>query len=456
MILGITIKSMQLGKGKIASVSGSATKASGPTTLPTAKLSDGPATNSGHSSPVSVFGEDKVTLGGSETVRGGLFGGPKTAGSFGLEPLSPDKEFITPSTVEEYVDSRAHNAQLMGEIQNRPFFGGENAQVAIIDRFSHGHGAPQHGEEVEAVLRREGSLSEDDVLRIPNGSTVPREVLTLPGEMSASDRVDAFIEANQANSLDSTNAKLEKILDHGPETLTTINQSQGISVASMTEEMARTSIQLDLQGVPVKNEDGNKVLTPEGRVIFEGLGLEPEGSPENLDKFLVAAMNRSNEVHRTSPVIAEARGRHADLSQEVEDAGIDYVVAAGNDGGMSEYFQNELGVTVPDNIDDNLLTNPHNVTVAAFDNQGTATTSDDTLANFTTMNDEVDFLASGVGVPTLNGKTADGTSFASPDVSAALNEIAQANPSFSPSQRRALLHQMSPETVQDSQLSVVR
>jgi subtilisin family serine protease len=125
---------------------------------------------------------------------------------------------------------------------------------------------------------------------------------------------------------------------------------------------------------------------------------------------------------------------------------------------MARDMSTELGINVPESADDNLFSNPHNITVGALDTRGTATPSDDTVASFSTRSPEVDVLANGVDVPVgdpAEGRTDTGTSMAAPDVSAEINRLAQANPGLGARERQNLLQQLNPPTVAGSNLSVV-
>lgn len=409
-----------------------------------------PLPNQGHTPqhPAPVLGtglgllrpfgtEDRVTLGG------GLLASPR--------------QWINPTTLDEYLGSLGHNREIVRDMVDRPFPGPEEPQVAVIDRFApigHDNLPPEHGDRVINVLKREGELTDADILQVGNSAMVPSQIFTLPGEQSASERVDRFIEVFQSENLQNTTDALDRILEHGPESLTTINQSQGLSELGVVEAMARESFEFGPDGAPVRDEQGNKVLTDSGRVIFEGLGVEADTSPENVDAFLAAAVERTYEVHQDSPMIADARERHEEVSQDILDSGINYVVAAGNDGDSVRTLA-ELDVNVSPTADDNLLSNPHNVTVGAFDSQGTATTSDDVVATFSSDSPEVDFLADGVDVP-AGDSLQTGTSFAAPDVAAELANLARENPEQDALEVRETLRKNNPPEISGSEVNTVR
>lgn len=336
---------------------------------------------------------------------------------------------------------------------------GPQHQVAVLDEFHNGLFAPPsdrptHGALVTDIVRQQTGLRDDQIAMVSDRPILgdfasPIGLLSAPGPQSASERLNAFLENSAARGLAGTNNSLEAILGQDAPNLRAVNFSTGMSTLTGFNSLRNIALST--------SESGETTLTPWGRTIFEGLGLPPETSRENLREFAERGMARIEQVHSESPVVRAQLDRHEELSRRLEERGIHYTVAAGNDGGIVDLYR-EAGVRVSDRADDNLYSNNHNVTVGSLDTRGTPDPSDDVVASHTSGDPQIDFLAPGVDRRVnVNGReeTVTGTSFASPHAMSSLFNLTRENPGLPNHAIRNLLHQ-SAGTVSGSQVSALR
>lgn len=343
------------------------------------------------------------------------------------------------------------------EIANRPInnLGGKNpdATVAVLDSFKPDEKNFNHGDAVTQVVKRSGDFSEKDIQRIDDVAYMTgasMALLTRPGTEPASERLNAGILRSGLEPLKRTNVVLEDIANDPNSKIKTINQSQGanpLKTLTMMENLAFS-----------KTEDGQTEVTPAGRHMFEGLGLEPGTDKKSRRAFTQGTLDRINEVFDGSPELKQERERNSEVSKKLADKGVNYVLSSGNEGRTLGYLQ-QNGFKARRDADDNLLSNPHNVVVGAIDTKDTATTSDDTMANFTSSDPETDFLADGKNIPVeSNGRTkgVDGTSFSSPHVAGKLGKLQKENPNLNPSQLQNLLRNSAGDGIKGFDFPVIR
>lgn len=289
------------------------------------------------------------------------------------------------------------------------------ARVALLDSFQGGFGL-SHGESVEYAFGQQTPETQPKIQRfeVNPGGHPPDHLFTAPGDATPEERVRSFVELTTADGLLQTNATLESILDDPNSKIRTINQSQGISPASQAELLSYSLYQ--------RNEDGSLGVSEAGEVIFEGLGLEPAPPGDQNDRiqFVQRATEKIEEIFNQSEVLGPELERHSELSKRLAESGISYVVSAGNDGDYGNYLGD--GLQMSPGFDDNIFTNPHNITVGALDNEQ--------IAAFSSDDPEVDFYAQGVGIKVGDSdfEFADGTSFAAPAIADRLDNLRAENP----------------------------
>lgn len=303
------------------------------------------------------------------------------------------------------------------------------SEVAIYDEFAPQGQDPAHGDKVAAVF---GQATGDDPAgfqRVTSGWMQPLNpslLLTLPGEESAQERLTAYIEASSVLSYNSSSAALEATLNSDNGNLKVFNQSSGMTGIEQFFNLDESAL------VRERNDDGsvtNTGLTPVGAVAFEALGLPTDDlGRDTMLQFAERYLAQQQEVLATSPAVAEARERHSELSAEMADRGIAYVLSAGNNHDELAILR-EAGIEVPESADDNFLANEHNIVVGSLDTNRTAEPGDDRMAAHSSQYNEVDFLAPGqnLQVEGIDGLL-NGTSYAAPNAGAQILQAMRANP----------------------------
>lgn len=359
----------------------------------------------------------------SETVSGG-FETPIDS-EFKLSPggfsgtgliatLTPAK----PQSVEE--------AQEAGraEIDGTPVlkWGGENpdASVAVIDHFMPAMGGTPHGEQVTSVLTGAGGVDESRIQKLhvgPTSSFASQYLLSQDGPGTPSERLNGFIEMASAEPLQRFNKVLEGIANDPDSQIHTINSSNAVAKIQTFTRLLDLALQT--------GEGGEFQLTETGERIFEGLGLEPNASPENLRLFAERAVERVDLVTDSSPLIQDEVARHTDLSERLAEDGVTYVISAGNYADDIAPYR-EMGI-MPDGFDDNLMSNKHNIVIGSTNDNGTASPMDDSISSFSSVDPEVDFYASGENIDVGHGQSVSGTSFSAPLAAGRLAQLREEN-----------------------------
>jgi len=330
-------------------------------------------------------------------------------------------------------------------------------EVAVLDTFMGGTPErPAHGFAVADVLRQTGGLDYDQMAFISDGdpnfhAPSPARLLTAPGDATADQRLDSYIETLITAGMSQTNSALEAIADQpNAPNLRGVNYST--SGTDLNGFMALNGLAFE------RDPAGNRQLTPEGRVIFDALGIEHTVEPQTLIQFAERGINRFGQVAENSPLVQGQLSRHEDVSRKLQEQGIHYTVAAGNDGGVIEEYRAH-GIDLSPTADDNIYANPYNVTVGSLDTMGTADPSDDRVASHSVQDPEVDFLANGVdrqvSVFGLD-HSVTGTSFAAPDINGRLVRLSRENPGLSAGAVQNLLRNSAGPPIPGSNIAAIR
>ena len=333
---------------------------------------------------------------------------------------------------------------------------GPRVEVAVVDGFRPQMFGQQdtHGFGVADVVRQQTGLNQDQIALISDSPMMGAPnpglgLLTAPGPESASQRLTSMIEVNAASGLSNTNTTLEAIANQDAPNLKGVNYSTGMSTLTGFSSLRNMALSYPESGPPS--------ITPYGKVIFDGLGLPQDTTPETMRAFAEKGMARIEQVHSDSPLVQAQLERHDAVSERLAERGVHYTVSAGNDGGVIDMYRG-AGVKLPDTADDNLYSNDHNVTVGSLDTRGTADPGDDVMAAHTSGDPQIDFLAPGVDTKVKifsKEETVSGTSYASPHLMSNLVNLSRDNPGLSTSAVQNLLRN-SAGSVPNSSYSAVR
>lgn len=377
-----------------------------------------------------LFGGQGFEPGGShfDVPEGGLFGGqgfqpgqsPLGAFMGGLE--HPTEQPPQPTYQEVMANFQQESYSATAEPSN--------SQVAVIE---HDFSPNSHGDYVGEVLAQTTGDRAEDFQRVQMGETPTRifELLTAEGPQTSEERVNTMLEANMTRAYNSGNAGLEAVLDSGNDNLQVVNQSWGTNALTHFSGIRDAAYLRNPFGQPILDENGERQLSPAGRTLFEGLGAPLDGSPESERAFSQAYFDRYEEISSTSSTVAEARERHVELSEEMRERGIAYVLASGNNQGEVDALTRD-GIQVPEAAQTCLFANPHNIVVGALGTQGTQDPTDDRIWADSSQYGEVDFLAPGESIPIPSRQvSASGTSFSAPIFAGQVINTMRQNPDAS-------------------------
>ena len=303
----------------------------------------------------------------------------------------------------------------------------DGATLLVLDSFERFQPDQMaHGEAVRAVCLSRG-LPENSI-RSHERHTSPYPMMLLrAGPDSPSERLDAFIEYDAAELVESTNLALKQHTGEGS-SIKTINQSQSVS--------GLTTAQFLLDSALVPNGKGEPELTRIGDVLYQGLG-----KPADVGELQQRLFDRIDKVYANSKLLA---GNRRDLNQtlaELKERGVQFFVPGGNE---QEYYEKckKKGVRVPESLLPSVLSVPNAHSVGAIDTKGTATPDDDEVAGFSVREPNVKYLAPGVDISVSDGVVTEvmsGTSFSPPYAAASYEKLRQENPQLSGSQLHHLL-----------------
>lgn len=304
----------------------------------------------------------------------------------------------------------------------------DDATIAVFDSFRDADkdGESTHGELVEGVIQQEGGFDDEDVQRyqISGGGSLSdlRDGLGEGGD-EAEDAFHKYIEDRYTGLLDNTREGLEEILDDKDSKIKTVNQSQSVAEGRIARDLWEEA------------KDDDKFRAD----LTGALGLDSDASDRELAQALADGIGDSVA---NNDAIAESQEKYDEVSRRASDAGITHVVTSGNLGRFADEWE-RLGVETDRQFYDSALANRHKLVVAATDDHGTRTQTDDSGAVFNSPDANADVSANGVDIEirTQDGEmeTASGTSFAAPMVAALVAQIKAENPNLSPSEIERLL-----------------
>lgn len=302
------------------------------------------------------------------------------------------------------------------------------AKVAVLDIFSkQPEGELWHGDLVSSILVNQG-VDESKILKLDNSNDHNTNALLSDlgwktGPEPTAERVDAYIELSAVHLLMKTNGKLKSLLDTPGHNIKVINQSQGKSRVDIYELLADNIFDVNNVG-----PNGQRVPSTLGKNLSQALGVDstsPDGWGRALKQKII---ERVDSVVDNSTLVAEVRGLHEGLLEKLGERGVTVVTSAGNNADELAELRDD-GFQVPNDFDDDITAVGPKLIVGAIDRGPTPSSSDDTVAFFSSQYDGVNAYADGVNVATAIGFST-GTSFAAPLVAASAYRFSEDHPNL--------------------------
>jgi len=272
-------------------------------------------------------------------------------------------------------------------------------KVAQLDDFD---GDPQgfpHGQAVESVLLSHSKLTPEDVQRMQNEP--PQVNLRKLFESHKMDFLTGFrtmTARNLAGFYRSTTQNLRTILREQP-TVKVINQSQGETTARQLESTFHG----------LKGSDAYRAQ------VGESLGL---GADAPLAKICTELLNAADAIATKDPLVQQFRAEYLKAARDVQQAGITYLVAAGNQGAFARELE-ALGVEPSPSAFRNIFVCDYVTVVGANDAEGNLSSLNSPHAGIEARALGEDLAWEGEGQSGVNS----GTSFATPIVAGQVVEM---------------------------------
>ena len=287
-------------------------------------------------------------------------------------------------------------------------------KVAILDSFRADDARPAHGEMVESVMLTHGGLKDEDIQRYhaESGPFIsPQDVLEAPdGRLLES--YAYFSRGAGASFLNMVSDNLEQVMWEQP-SVRVVNQSQSQTPARIAEPFFQAVF-----------ED------PQFRERLAARLELPSDSP--APKVASSLLKLTEGILTHDKGVNVAKERYESIAKAAYEKGIVQVIAAGNQGSLSSWLQ-EQGVESGGQSFRSLLVNDW-VTVVG------GATADGKISKITSPGAGAEVFALGENVPfRLGGRTlaASGTSLAAPLISSFAVQILEQNPEWGAGQVEA-------------------
>ena len=301
--------------------------------------------------------------------------------------------------------------------------------------------ADEHAQSVREIYQRNNPLGKSNVHYTGIGNDESSDTgASEPTRVNNKKELDDYIDTESTDAFDIMSDKINGLVKQGKTEV--INGSLGYSRDTIYEN------------VLLSLKDNPKM----GTVI----GLKPKSLSSletNKDGQVLVTDEVSNAIVKyvdgrlDSPGSAyqKSRLKYQQATQYAAQNGVTVVVASGNDHEMNDVF-----TARKKGGDTNFLAqSDYVISVAAADDKGTQNPNDDDIASFSSWGDgryNPTISAYGVGVNTKFGPQ-DGTSFAAPEVAAAVARMKQVNPYLSFNQIKAILQQSATDLYPNSSIA---
>ncbi len=250
--------------------------------------------------------------------------------------------------------------------------------------------------------------------------------------------VATYVQSNAISALDSQSQSLDEITWSGAKN-TVVNLSQGISVASATEQLYFGLTKgWKACSDPVEQQQTSAVIANYASAYGLDAGKLQSSDPDisgperaRLQQSLVKQVVTDLE----SPGVAQAKAGYEAAVERFEAGNNSLVVAAGNFGQVKLDLESHAGGHRLRNTPKNFTTNIYATPVATVVG---ATEGHKKVADYSTQGPEVDIHA--LGDLGHGGETIQGTSFAAPRVAAEMAKLHAENPTLGSHEIESLLH----------------
>ncbi|MFA5505686.1 MAG: S8 family serine peptidase [Vulcanimicrobiota bacterium] len=304
-----------------------------------------------------------------------------------------------------------------------------NPRVAIFDYFAEKGEKPNHGDQVEEIVRRTTGLEDQFVQNYQNAYS---RKTSAEDVFKAVDSKTAFLETLRSYTIesvtgfyDATRQNLETVMSAERNKVRVINQSQSQCAARISNPFVSKILKDDEFRMKMKD-------------VF--------GLPEraHIDTVAEAFLGEVQGIFDRSTYIAQARNKYLETAKKAHDSGIAHVVTAGNLGKLTAHWEKN-GIDAPKNAYRSVLANEYTTVIGATASQGTITTRDDKAATFTSVYAGTEFAMHGVNVEVLTDDPtqeafSNGTSFAAPQATALIYEMFDTNPNLTVPEMENILY----------------
>lgn len=340
---------------------------------------------------------------------------PETGETTPSGPLPEETEAPDTESVEESVEPTESQDQVPPETEENPAEPQPETEAVEVSYIEYGAREDNlaHAGGVVHVARQHGAGG-NDILNVPPASHLVDDFYALAGDEAVNaEGVNAYIEDSATYLLDQVSTGLEDFMAQNPE--------GGPHVLNGSLANNKVLIYQDIE-----------LLVNENPAAAEAILGDAAGGSEAERRQ--AIVDYVDETLANSDRFNESLNNYRETTAQAADNGIYFVVAAGNHQREADAFA-QSGVQLDDGAAYNFLAMSDDViSVAASDDNGSAQLDDDTVADFSSSgNGEFNptVAATGVDVMIPGQGPKSGTSYAAPEVSAAIAHHLGENPDAS-------------------------
>ena len=304
-----------------------------------------------------------------------------------------------------------------------------NPRVAIFDYFADKDEKPNHGDQVEDIIRRTTGLEDQFVQNYQNAysrKTSEDDVFAATeSKTQFLDTLRAYTIESVTGFYDATRQNLQTVMTTERNKVRVVNQSQSQCAARISRPFV------------------NKILKDEDfRMKMKDVFELPARS--HIDTVAEAFLNEVQGIFDRSTYIAQSRNQYLETAKKAHDSGIAHVVTSGNLGRLTAHWE-QNGIDAPQDAYRSVLANEYTTVIGATASQGTITTRDDKAAAFTSIYAGTEFSMHGVNVEVADDDPtketfSNGTSFSAPQATALIYEMFEKNPNLSVPEMENILY----------------